>query len=276
MNIKKVAIIGAGMMGAQIAEIVSSHGFDVELYDVSEESIARAKKTVTGANVRFLTDRDKVSKDVDLVIETVYERLSLKRSILKWLDTHVEKDDVILCSNSSELLPSAIARGAKRKNRFCAYHFHSPNAGADIVDIMPHKTTDADVLATMSDFTRAIGLVPFVLQKEHKAYVFNHILNEVIASSIELAIRGVAKPADIDRAWMVNTKMNVGPFGIIDLVGLDTVYEIMHIMLPKKPLNVFAIRYFKKYIDDGRLGLKAGRGFYEYPNPEYQKAEFLR
>jgi 3-hydroxybutyryl-CoA dehydrogenase len=275
MEIRKVAIIGAGMMGVQITNLVCGHGFDVELYDISVESIERAKKSVTGGNVRFMTNREEISRDVDLVIETVYERLSLKRKILKWLDSHVERSDVILCSNSSELLPSAIARNVKKKNRFCAYHFHSPSTGADIVDIMPHKTTDADVLSTMADFTRAIGLVPFVLQKEHKAYVFNSILNEVIASSIELAIKGVAKPSDIDRAWMVNTKMGIGPFGIIDLVGLDTVYEIMHVMLPKKPLNVFAIQYFKKYIKENRLGQKTGSGFYEYPNPEYTRDGFL-
>jgi len=275
-TVKKVAIIGAGNLGSQIAALACHGGFTVEVFDISEESLERVKNTLRLESINYCSKQEHLSKDCDIVIETVYEKMNLKRNVLSWIDKYFAKPDVVICSNSSEFLPSDLCRKMKRKNRFCSYHFHSPSTHADIVDIMVHKGTDTDIPCILSQFTRDIGLVPFLIKKEHKGYVFNSILNEVIAQSISLAVQGIATPEEIDKCWMVNTKMRIGPFGMIDLVGLDTVEDILYNLLPKKPLNIFAIRYFKKYTKQNRLGKKNGQGFYTYPDPIFEQETFLK
>jgi 3-hydroxybutyryl-CoA dehydrogenase len=276
MNIvKKVAIIGAGNLGSQIAALSCKGGFCVEVFDVSESAIEKSKKALQISSIKYCSKRDELSKDCDLIIETVFENMRVKRNVLSWVDKYFTNSNVVICSNSSEFLPSSLCKKMQRKNRFCSYHFHSPSTHADIVDIMLHKKTDSDVPEVLTQFTKNIGLVPFVIKKEHKGYVFNTIFNEVIAQSISLAVQGIAKPEEIDRCWMVNTKMSIGPFGMIDLVGLDTVEDIMYNLLPKKPLNVFAIRYFKKYTKQNYLGKKTGQGFYTYPDPKFETKSFL-
>jgi len=274
-TVKKIAIIGAGNLGSQIAALACHGGFEVEIFDISEKNLENAKSVLQLDSIKFCLKQECLSKDCDIVIETVFEKMSLKRNVLSWVDKYFIKPDVVICSNSSEFLPSDLCKKMIRRNRFCSYHFHSPSTKADIVDIMLHKKTDKDIPEILTQFTRDIGLVPFVIKKEHKGYVFNYIFNEVIAQSISLAVQGISTPEEIDKCWMVNTKMSIGPFGMIDLVGLDTVEDIMYNLLPKKPLNIFAIRYFKKYTKQNRLGRKNGQGFYTYPDPVFEQKSFI-
>ncbi|WP_028580869.1 3-hydroxyacyl-CoA dehydrogenase NAD-binding domain-containing protein [Desulfogranum japonicum] len=280
MTFNNILIIGAGTMGIQIAGQIARHGIHVEVYDTSKEQLRIARKAIEqycGRNsVRYCDDTQALSKNPDLIIESVTENMKIKQAVLAWIEDYFDNERMVICSNTSDLLPSKLSRKMRLRHRFCAYHFHAPMNGANIVDIMPHKQTDHEIPLLLSDFTREIGLIPLVLRKEHSAYVYNNILNAIMDKSVELVIRGVADAEDIDRAWMGNTGMQIGPFGMLDAIGLDTALEVTKVRARKNPLRLPGIIFFQQYVKQGRLGVKSGQGFYTYPDPEYNKDDFLR
>ncbi len=280
MTFNKILIIGAGTMGVQIAAQIARHGFSVELYDNSKEQLSVAQKAIEqycGSDpVIYRSDRQELSKNPDLIIESVTENLKTKQAVFAWIEDHFDNERMVICSNTSDLLPSKLSKKMRLRHRFCAYHFHAPMYGANIVDIMPHKQTDHDIPLLLSEFTREIGLIPLVLHKEHSAYVYNNILNAIMDKSVELVIRGVVDTEDVDRAWMGNTGMQIGPFGMLDAIGLDTALEVTRVRARKNPLRLPGIYFFQQYVKKGKLGVKSGQGFYTYPDPEYGKDDFLR
>ncbi|MBP7461626.1 MAG: 3-hydroxybutyryl-CoA dehydrogenase [Candidatus Delongbacteria bacterium] len=277
-TIQKVLIVGAGNMGCQIAACIIRSGFRAALFDNDQSALDQALKTVAqyapGLDFKASTHWPDLISDVDLVIETISENLALKRSLFKMLDKIMERD-VIFTSNSSDLLPSQIVKSIHRKELFCAYHFHAPMFGARVVDIMPHPDTTDAVISVLTCFTRQMELIPVVLKKEHPAYIYNCILNSIMDRSVELVIQGVADIEDVDRSWMGNTGMTIGPFGMLDVIGLDTAMEITRLRARKKPCMRSGIAFFNRYVKEGKLGLKTGQGFYHYPNPKYQRPDFL-
>ncbi|WP_084167451.1 3-hydroxyacyl-CoA dehydrogenase NAD-binding domain-containing protein [Pelobacter seleniigenes] len=280
MTFHKILIVGAGTMGRQIAAQIAMHGFYVELYDNSQEQLRGAQNVIepySGNNAVFYrSDRRALSKNPDLIIESVTENMNIKRTVLAWIEDYFDNERMVICSNTSDLLPSKFSKKMRLRHRFCAYHFHAPMRGANIVDIMPHNQTDHDIPLLLSDFTKAIGLIPLVLHKEHSAYVYNNILNAIMDKSVELVIRGVVDAEDVDRAWMGNTGMPIGPFGMLDAIGLDTALEVTKVRARKNPLRLPGIGFFQHYVKQGKLGVKSGQGFYTYPDPEYSKDDFLR
>jgi 3-hydroxybutyryl-CoA dehydrogenase len=143
---------------------------------------------------------------------------------------------------------------------------------------MPHRGTTSEVIALTIAFARRIGQIPIHLQRESHGYVFNTMFGAVNREALTLAANGVASIEDIDRAWMGVMKMPIGPFGMMDLVGLDTVWHISHYWARR----AFFMRQLKKnaafvktYVDRGCFGLKSGQGFYTYPNPAFQQPDFI-
>jgi 3-hydroxybutyryl-CoA dehydrogenase len=278
----KILIIGAGTMGQQIAAHIAKHNIDVVLYDISVKNLESARvnmkidlNTDNFETIKFTSDLTEAVVNVDLVIEAIIENLKLKKLLFKQLNTLCKKK-TIFTSNTSDLLPSKIAKSTGRKELFCAYHFHAPRYGADIVDIMPHKDTAIETISRLETFTKDINLIPIIIKKEHPAYIYNAILNSIMNTSLTLVIKGVANYQEIDKAWMGNTGMKIGPFGMLDLIGLDTALEITKNRAKKNPLRLFGVAYFNKFIKQGKLGVKTGEGFYKYPGPEYTKNNFLK
>jgi 3-hydroxybutyryl-CoA dehydrogenase len=169
-----------------------------------------------------------------------------------------------------------LAEATGRPDRFAAFHFHDIRF-TRIVDIMPHPGTSPKTIALIKAFADKIGQVALVLKKENPGYLYNAMFMQVAKAAQTLAANGVASVEDIDRAWMGVMNAPIGPFGIIDNIGLDTALKVTDywaevLQDPETKKNADFIR---KYVEEGKLGAKNGRGFYEYPNPAFVKPGFI-
>ncbi len=296
-DIRHVLIIGAGTMGQQIGFQCAMFGYEVTLYDVvpvaldgvmsrirayaaeivasgalSEQAMAAALQ-----RIRTTSQPDQAAAQADLVSESVPENPELKGRVFAQFHA-LCRPDTLFTTNTSSLVPSMFAQATGRPAQFAALHFHTPVWSSNVVDIMPHPGTAPEVVALLAEFAGRIGQIPIVLQKESFGYVFNAMLNAVNREALTLAANGVAAVEDIDRAWMGVMKMPVGPFGIMDLVGLDTVWDITDFwarQLSDAQLRANA-SFVKGFVDQGWLGVKTGQGFYRYPHPAYQQPGFVQ
>jgi 3-hydroxybutyryl-CoA dehydrogenase len=169
------------------------------------------------------------------------------------------------------------AQATGRPAQFAALHFHSLVWNSNVVDIMPHPGTSPETVAAITAFARQIGQIPIVLRKENHGYVFNAMFNELNTAALSLAANGVASIEDVDRAWMGVMKMPIGPFGWLDGIGLNTVWDITQYWATATgdaQLQANA-DFLKPYVDRNWLGVKTGRGFYTYPDPAYARPDFL-
>jgi 3-hydroxybutyryl-CoA dehydrogenase len=183
----------------------------------------------------------------------------------------------IFTTNTSSFVPSMFAEASGRPAQFAAFHFHHVVWVSNVVDIMPHPGTATETVDLLHAFAQRIGQIPILCRKENHGYVFNAMLNALNGAALTLVANGVASAQDVDRAWMGVMKMPVGPFGILDRVGLDTAWDITAHWAtalgdPQLQKNADLL---KEYVDQGHLGTKSGKGFYAYPNSVYQRPGFL-
>lgn len=294
-SIRKVLILGAGTMGQQIGYVCALHGYDVVIYDISDEVLEKSEKSIRKSTktmglyssfskedfeaalerITYSSNPKIAAEGVDLVNESVPEDPKLKGKIFSEFNT-LCSPGTIFTTNTSSLVPSMFADATGRPEKFCALHFHVVNM-TRIVDVMPHPGTSKETLETVTEFARRIGQIPIVLGSEHYGYVFNHMLMALMDSALTIASRGVASVHDIDRAWMGVMNNHIGPFGIMDSIGLETSYKVTdfwaNVRKDKKALA--NAEFLKKYVDQGKLGIKTGEGFYSYPNPAYAKPDFI-
>lgn len=294
-KITKVLIVGAGTMGQQIASVCALHGVSVALYDVSDDALGKGMDGIGGI-VRFfaksgkIKDQDrgavldritssnsleKAAVGAELVSESVPEDPKLKGQVFGSLN-EICPPGTIFTTNTSTLLPSMFAGATGRPDRFAALHFHDVRIST-VVDVMPHPGTSKETMDRVRDFAFQIGQTPIVMERESPGYVFNFMLSALFESSMTLAANGVASVDDIDRSWMGVTHMPNGPFGIMDSVGLQTVWKITSFWAEKlnEPQKKKNAAFMKQYVDRGHLGVKTGQGFYSYPDPRYRRPGFL-
>jgi 3-hydroxybutyryl-CoA dehydrogenase len=166
-----------------------------------------------------------------------------------------------------------------RPGKLAAFHFYQYVWDSNLVDVMPHPGTLPETVQLLQAFAKRIGQVPLVFKKEHPEYVVNAILGAINNTALNLVFRDeVASIEDVDRAVMIVMKLRAGPFGSLDVVGLDTVWHIAQTRakLSGDPnIQAGADRLKREYVDKGWFGVKTGRGFYSYPNPAYARADFL-
>jgi 3-hydroxybutyryl-CoA dehydrogenase len=287
-DIRRVLIVGAGTMGRQISLQCATHGYNVTLYDIAQEALAAARGQLkeytahlvswgrlpqTEADValtRITTTNNakQAATQVDLLIEAVPEDPGLKGKVFAKFN-RLCPAHTIFATNTSELIPSMFARETGRPKQFAALHFHLDVWEANIVDIMPHPGTSRSTVRLLRAFAESIGQIPIELKKEHPAYVFNNMLNALLGAAIDLAVNDVASVEDIDRAWIGVMKTLVGPFGILDYVGLDLAWQITDGLarVVGDPLLQSRADFLKQYVNKGWLGVKSGRGFYNYAKP---------
>ncbi len=296
-DIRRVAVVGAGTMGQQIAFQCAGHGFDVVVYDVDPTALEQAgaridtyaggleaagiitaeRRTSARARITLTPDLAAAAAEADLLSEAVPEDPDLKGSVLAEFHAACPSRTVFM-TNTSTLVPSQFAKASGRPDRLLALHFHLPVWVNNLVDVMPHAGTDPEATQLVLAFARRIGQVPIELHREYNGYVFNTMYGALNRAAITLAEQEVATIEDIDRAWMHITKAPVGPLGALDAVGLDTVWTITDYwarQLGDEQLEANAT-FLKAYIDRGDLGVKSGRGFYTYPNPAYAQPGFIK
>ncbi|SFD28160.1 3-hydroxybutyryl-CoA dehydrogenase [Tropicimonas isoalkanivorans] len=282
MAIRTVTVIGAGVLGIQIALQTARHGFDVIAQDISDEALAKAREaldaiaaqmqadlklgTMTSppparARLSLTTDLAQAVANADLVIEAVPENPQIKRDLYARL-APLMKDGAILATNSSTLLPSELAGATAQPDCFLALHFANHIWRHNIAEIMGHPGTDPAVRDEVQAFAKAIGMVPIVLEKEQPGYVLNSLLVPFLQAAAALLVDGVTAPQDVDKVWRIATGAPLGPFQIYDIVGLNTAWHISSAGGPKA--QEFARLLKRDFLDKGKLGVASGAGFYTY------------
>lgn len=298
MEIKKIMVAGAGVLGSQVAWQMAFHGYQVQVFDVLEEGLEAGKafhqkfaalfKAGRGASqeavdqalgrLSYTTRMDKAVEDADLLSESIPENLDIKKKFYRELAS-LAPEKTIFTTNSSTLLPSMMADETGRPGKFLALHFANPVWEANVGEVMMHNRTQPEYFKRIIEFTKTIGLVPIPIYKEQSGYVLNSMLVPLLTIAQNLYYEGVSDYESIDKTWMISTGAKFGPFGIIDLVGMQTVYNIAMMngtKLKNQKLIDRANKIKAEFIDKGKLGVSTGEGYYKYPNPKYRDPDFLK
>ncbi|WP_405572620.1 3-hydroxyacyl-CoA dehydrogenase [Winogradskyella sp. Asnod2-B02-A] len=298
MNYKNITIAGSGVLGYQIAFQTAFHGFNVTVYDIKDTTLEKAKlkfNTMSDAfkrdlnatqeqldktfkHLSYTSDLAEAVKDADLVIEAVPENPKIKIDFYHKL-AKVAPEKTVFATNSSTLLPSQFAEATGRPSKFLALHFANTIWIHNTAEIMGHPNTDSSVFKDVVAFAKAIGMLALPLYKEQPGYILNSLLVPLLSAATSLLVNHVAEPEIIDKTWMKATGAPLGPFGILDVVGITTAYNIdkMAAEKTKDPLKIKTVNYLKEnFIDQNKLGVSTGEGFYKYPNPAYKNSDFLK
>lgn len=290
-SIKNVLILGAGTLGSRIGLQAAISGYQVTVYDIHESALQQSQKVMEKvlryavkmgmvkeeakpeifARLQFTTDPQQAVADADIISESVTEEVSIKEKVWKQFG-ELAPAKTIFTTNTSYLLPSQFAQISGRPEKFCAFHFHDVFT-ARVVDIMPHPTTSEELIPLLQDFGKKLNQVPVLVKKESPGYIFNFMLMALIGAAGKLKTHDIGSIEDIDKSWMVNFNMPMGPFGILDNIGLDTAWHVTKDR-PDGASKAFAA-LLKTYVDQGKLGEKSGEGFYKHPNPAYKNSDFL-
>ncbi len=293
-GIKTVAIVGAGFMGSQIASRAAVYGYDVTVYDVSTDQLKKGEEMTrffteghidaNGGDLKevlkstkFFDDLGKALEDADLVIEAVSEDVEVKKKVFARIDEKAPPHTII-GTNSSSLPVSKMedAVSTSRKERVLNIHFASPIPQRNYIEIMGGSKTTYDVIDMAVEWSKSIDCIPLVATKESMGFVVNRVWHSARRDALKMWEDGIADYKDIDRGWIKLTGMQAGIFGAIDYIGVDVVYAIEKAYFEEKGEERFRPpEGLKAMVDRGDLGMKTGKGFYDWPEPEFIKPDFL-
>lgn len=297
MDYKKITVAGSGVLGSQIAFQTAYKGFDVTVYDISDDALEIAKgrikklkenyKADLGATdeevdaaygrMIFKSDLGQAVSEADLVIEAIPERVDIKTDFYEKLGK-VAPAHTVFATNSSTLLPSQFAEATGRPEKFLALHFANTIWINNTAEIMKHPGTDEKVFNDLIEFAKAIGMIALPLQKEQPGYILNSLLVPFLEAAELLLVKEVADVQTVDKTWMIATGAPLGPFAILDVVGIRTAHNIVQAKAAATGNEEYA-KLAKlletDYINQGKLGRETGEGFYKYPNPAFMDPDFL-
>jgi 3-hydroxyacyl-CoA dehydrogenase len=287
MTFHNITTAGAGTMGSQVAWQMAFHGKHVTVYDAIPAGLEKGKAfhrayadqflhqrgakqsqiDATFARLTYTTDLAAAVRDADLISESVPESLAIKESFWREASRHAPSRTVFT-TNTSTLPPSALAGFVDRPERFLALHFAIGVWDANIGEVMGHPGTDPAVFDDLLKFAAEIGLAPIPIRKEQNGYIINSLIVPWCFAAVDLLVRGVSDHESIDRTWKIALQADLGPFGMMDRMGLGVVHHVAKLVGETTP-NKQALEY-ARYIDEhfikkGRLGVASGQGFYRYP-----------
>jgi 3-hydroxybutyryl-CoA dehydrogenase len=301
-HIRVTAVIGAGTMGRQIAALIAASGRAVRLWDADPAMLAAARERIASetrtlptlpryahhqfrldppedvdALVASISTAETLAEAVggaDIVIEAVREDLDTKRQLFAELSRLAP--EAILTTNSSSIPSSQIASAVADPGRFLNTHFFAPIWTRAMVELMSCGETRPEVMETVARFTKSLGLVTAVVRGDSKGFIINRVWRAVKRESLRVVDEGHADPADVDRLWMLFFGTPYGPFGIMDMVGLDVVADIetSYQKVTADPTDRPSTVLHRK-VGEGNLGEKSGQGFYAHPEPEYTEPGWL-
>src|SRR5580700_7846232 len=281
----RLLVVGAGTMGAQIAQQAALHGIDVSLVDVDAEhlqramagnrqwldrrvekcKLERAEADVAASRVTASTDLARAASESAWAIEAVVELPSVKREIFAELDAHLPARAGI-ATNSSNIVVSRLADATARPELCCNMHFFHPVLVMDLCEVVRGPETSDETTARAVAWSQRMGRTAIVVEKEIDGFIVNRILGAASREAYSLLKGGVASAADIDIAVRKGLNWPMGPFQLADFSGLDTVLTIRRDRMERDhaPGDVATVAILERMVADGRLGRKSGSGFYDY------------
>ena len=289
MDIKKVGVLGCGLMGSGIAQVAATAGFDVTVLEQEqkfldkgfagiEKSLTRLvergpakggltpeQKTEAQARLKGTTNMADLA-DCDIVIEAIIESVAEKRKTYALLDAIVKKD-AIFASNTSSISITELMTATKRPERFIGLHFFNPVPMMKMVEVVKTIATAPEVFETAVEFGTKLGKVP-VRTSDKTGFIVNRLLVPYLLDAIRAYEEGVGSITDIDEAMKLGCGYPMGPFTLLDFVGLDTTYYITHVMYDEFKEPRFASPpLLRRLVLAGWYGRKSGKGFYDYADP---------
>ena len=272
-KIKKVAIVGSGSMGIQIAIQCALFGCDVYVYVRSEKSRDKAENQMikyfdiinnlkkykqeklsdSKERLNFSLNFENTVSNAEIIIESVIEEVDAKKEVFKNISSLCSPYGIVV-TNTSTFIPSMFLDVIKYPGNFAAMHFHSYVWSSTIVEIMPHEGTAQSTIKTLHKFAGKIGEIPIIMKKESHNYVFNSIMTEINRAALTMVVNGISTIKDIDLAWRGIMKMSAGPFALMDMIGLDTVYHVNEYWAEKNNDEQLKknSKFLKVYIDDSK------------------------
>ena len=283
MNIKKVCVIGGGLMGRQIALNTAIYPFAVTVFDANPavlEDLAKwedtyltgriAKCRMTGEQVAQIRSRfticatlEEALEDVDLVIEAIIERKDIKSQVLRQVSTLV-REDTIIATNSSRMASSIFADDVSNPSRLANLHYFNPALVMKLVEVVQGEHCSDETAQALYDFAVATGKEPIWIKKEVEGFIVNRMLQALKNEARWLVENGYCTPQEVDKACEKGLNHPMGPFRLEDFSGIDLTYNIMERKIEETGEIPVGYTLIKSYYDKGWYGKKSGRGFYEY------------
>ena len=281
MDIKKIGVVGAGQMGSGIAEVAVSSGYSVVMRDVTPEFVERGKKRIfsdlekrvqkgkmTGEEQKEVLGRLTTTirledfKDCDMVIEAASEQIPIKKEVFQTLDA-VTRKEAILASNTSSISITRIASFTKRPDRVVGMHFFNPAPVMKLLELVRGMETSEATLQAAKEVSLKLGKTPWEA-KDFPGFISSRLIFNYMNEGVYALYEGLGTKEEIDNIMKMGANHPMGPLELADLVGLDTVAAVMKILN-----EAFGSRYhpcplLTKYVEAGHLGVKTGRGFYDY------------
>ncbi len=288
MEVEKVAVLGAGLMGHGIAQVAAQVArCEVNLRDISQEFVDNGMRMINNSLQRFLKkqtvteaeaeeilarlhpmlDLKEAVEDADLIVEAVPEKVEIKRSVFAEVDKFA-KPEAIITSNTSSISITEIASATNRPEKVCGMHFFNPPQLMKLIEIIRGAKTSDETIDTIVNVSKKMGKETVIVKKDSPGFIVNRILIPALNEAISLVHEGIADPEDVDKAITLGLNWPMGPIKLLDYLGLDTTLSIAELLRDDLDPKYRPCPLLRQMVRAGLLGRKTGKGFYDWTRKE--------